>query len=72
MQDTLNAIRYCGNIIHNEDLQPEEFDKVSDQILQLIARVIRKCLNNIERARTVLAVEGLDVYLDVYLNLTLD
>ena len=72
MQDTLNAIHYCGNIIHSDDCSPEEFDKVSDQILQLIAGVIRKCLNKIDLARKVLAAEGLDVYLDVYLDLNLD
>jgi hypothetical protein len=72
LQETLNAIRYCADLIHKDDCSGEEFDKLSGDILSLIERVIRKCLNNVELARTILTVHGLDVYLDVYLELNED
>jgi len=69
MQDVLNAIATCVNEIHHEDCTADEFDKLSGHIYRLIEKVIYRCLGNLSEARKRLQHEGLEAYLDIYLEL---
>ena len=69
MQDIFNAIAKCIEEIHSEDCSGDEFDKLSAHIYKLIEKVIYRCYGRLNDARKLLKNEGLEEYLDLYLEL---
>ena len=69
-QDVLNAITTCVQEMHAEDITDADFDKNSDHIHRLIEKLIFKCLGKVTEARKKLRVQGLEEYLDIYLELS--
>ena len=68
-QDVLNAISRGADDIRADDCTGSEFDKLSDHIYRLIEKLIFKCLGSVHNARKRLAAEGLEEYLDLYLEI---
>jgi len=67
-QDVLNAIRFNIRELHTDDLSGNDFDKVTDHIIRLIEKLIFRCMGSVPNARKKLEAEGLEEYLDLYLD----
>ena len=69
--DILNAIRFNIGELATDDLSGNDFDKVTDHIIRLIEKLIFKCMGSVPKARVKLEAEGLEEYLDMYLDMCL-
>lgn len=70
-QDVINAIRFNIRELHADDLTGNDFDKITDHILRLIEKLIFKSMGSVAHARKRLEAEGLEEYLDLYLDMCL-
>lgn len=69
--DVINAIRFNIRELHTDDLTGNDFDKITDHILRLIEKLIFRCMGSLPNARKRLEAEGLEEYLDLYLDMNL-
>ena len=70
-QDILNALHVNVREIHADDVTDNDFDKISNHIYRLIEKLIFRCLGSIPATRKKLEAEGLEEYLEIYIDMSL-
>jgi hypothetical protein len=70
-QDVVNALWFNVRELATDDLSGNDFDKVTDHIFRLMEKLIYMCKGSVPNARVRLEAEGLEDYLDMYLEMCL-